>query len=134
MTRRSLLLSTLMLSIAVLGGCAPIPAVAGGDPNMLTQEQIAASHARNAYELIEHMRPRWMMQRFDRSQRLQTGILVYQNRQLLGGLETLREIQTQGIYSIRYLDATQAGRLPGAESMVVDGAIVIATAPEHEIR
>jgi hypothetical protein len=134
MTIRDLLLSTLLLCFAVLGGCAPMPGAAGGDPNMLTRDQIAGSNTRNAYELIEHMRPRWMMQRFDRSQRLPTGILVYQNRQLLGGLDTLREIDTQGIYSIRYLDATQAGRLPGAESMVVDGAIVIATAPEHEIR
>jgi hypothetical protein len=107
---------------------------AGGDPNMLTQEQIAQSHTRNAYELIEQLRPRWLLQRFDRSQRLPTGILVYQNRTLLGGIDSLRDIQTQGIYSIRYLDATQAGRLPGAESTVVDGAIVIATAPEHEIR
>jgi hypothetical protein len=133
MTRRSLLLAVLLLAAAATG-CGPATMAAGGDPNMLTQDQIAQSHTRNAYELIEQLRPRWLLQRFDRSQRLPTGILVYQNRTLLGGIDSLRDIQTQGIYSIRYLDATQAGRLPGADSTVVDGAIVIATAPEHEIR
>jgi hypothetical protein len=133
MTRRNLLLLALV-AVAIAAGCASTSAAAGGDPNLLTQEQIAQSSTRNAYELIEHLRPRWLIRRAERSQRLPTGILVYQNRSLLGGLDVLRDIPTQGLYSIRYFDTTQAGRLPGAGSTVVDGAIVISTAPEHEMR
>jgi hypothetical protein len=133
MTRRSLFLLVMVLT-AVAAGCASTSEGAGGDPNVLTQDQIAGSYARNAYELIEHLRPRWLIRRAERSQRLPTGILVYQNRSLIGGLDVLRDIPTQGIYSVRYFDATQAGRLPGAGSTVVDGAIVISTAAEHEMR
>jgi hypothetical protein len=134
MTRLSLLTVVLLVSAAVAAGCASAPGAVGGDPNLLTQDQIAQSDARNVFELVEHLRPRWLQQRLQRSQRLSTAILVYHNRSAIGGIEVLRDIPAQGIYSIRWFDATQAGRLPGAGSTVVDGAIVISTAAEHEVR
>lgn len=121
-------LALMVVALMAAGCAAGMGEGRVGDPNMLTAEQIAESDARNAHDLIEKLRPRWLTQRFTRSERLSTGILVYQNQTRLGGLNVLRDIPIQGIYSIRYLDSAQAGQLPGAGSMAVDGAIVITTA------
>ena len=119
----------LLVAAVIAAGCAAgMGEGRTGDPNLLTAEQIAAADARNAHDLIEKLRPRWLTQRFTRSERLSTGILVYQNQTRLGGLNVLRDIPVQGIHSIRYFDSAQAGQLPGAGSMAVDGAIVIYTA------
>jgi hypothetical protein len=113
---RTLLLGILMLVVA-LGGCASTGGSGDGigDPNLISNTEIAASDARNAQELIEHLRPRWMQMRFNRSPGgLGTTILVYQNNTRLGGLDALRDIPVQGIHSIRYMGSAEAGRLPGA--------------------
>jgi hypothetical protein len=128
---------TLLLAAAVAffsAACATTGDVeARGNPDLLTAQEIEASGARNALELIEHLRPRWLQQRFDRSVRLGTTVLVYQNHTRLGGREVLRDIPVQGIHSIRYLGSSEAGRLPGAGSgsVHVDGAIVITTASQR---
>jgi hypothetical protein len=127
------IVSALLLAVVfAAAGCATTGAGSVGDPNALAQEDFARSDARNAYELIEHLRPRWLQQRFDRSLRLPTSILVYQNNVRLGGLDVLRDISVQGIHSIRYVGSAEAGRLPGAGSAAVDGAILIFTAPERQ--
>lgn len=111
--------------------CATTPGTVG-DQSVLTEQQIAQSDARNAFELIEHLRPRWLNQRFNRSLRLDTEILVYYNGARMGGLEILRDIQIDGIRQIRYVDSAEAGRLPGASSDAVDGAILISSGPAGE--
>jgi hypothetical protein len=133
---RSLFLSVLLLVLAI-SGCASTGDTNGegvGHPNLISLEEIERSDARNAYELIEHLRPRWLQQRFNRSTGLGTTILVYQNNTRLGGLEMLREVPTQGVHSIRYMGSAEAGRLPGAGagSQHVDGAIVVTTAAQRQ--
>ncbi len=86
-----------------------------------------ATQARNVYEAIEQLRPLWLQGRGSRSVRLGTGILVYQNRSRLGGLEALRDIPLNAVASVRYLDSAAAGQLPGAGSQHVEGAIVVYT-------
>jgi hypothetical protein len=100
------------------------------NPNRITTAEIEEAQKNglnNAYELIQRARPRWLQIRSDRSLRLETIILVYQNESRLGGIEVLRGLPLVGISSMRYLDAAQAGLLPGAGSAHVEGAIVIAT-------
>lgn len=100
-----------------------------GDQRVLTAEQITQSDARNALELIEHQRPRWLNQRFNRSLRLDTKILVYYNGTRLGGIEVLQDVQLQGVQLIRYVGSAEAGRLAGAGSDAVDAAILISSGP-----
>src|SRR5688572_25827186 len=59
----------------------------------------------NAYDLIQRSRPRWLQIRTERSLRLETTILVYQNDTRLGGIEVLRNMPLTGISGMRYLDS-----------------------------
>ena len=97
------------------------------DLSVLTAEQIADVGARNVYEAIERLRPRWLRVPLDRSTRLETSVLAYVDDAKLGSVEELRAVPVEGIVSIRYLDAAQAGSLPGAGSMHVAGAVVVST-------
>jgi hypothetical protein len=101
------------------------------DPEVLTQDDIRASSARNAYELVERLRPRWLRPGPDRSLRLDTVILVYFDGVRLGGVDTLREIERESILTMRVLDASRAGHLPGLGSQHVERVILISsrTAP-----
>src|SRR5688572_25987284 len=121
----------------VLASACAISACASGqrnatalDPNKISTAEIeeAQRHGlNNAYDLIQRSRPRWLQIRTERSLRLETTILVYQNDTRLGGIEVLRSMPLTGISGMRYLDSAQAGLLPGAGSAHVEGAIVIAT-------
>ncbi|CAN5759986.1 hypothetical protein BH23GEM3_BH23GEM3_00370 [soil metagenome] len=101
------------------------------DPEVLTQDDIRASSARNAYELVERLRPRWLRPGPDRSLRLDTVILVYFDGVRLGGVDTLRDIERESILTMRVLDASRAGHLPGLGSQHVERVILVSsrTAP-----
>jgi hypothetical protein len=105
------------------------PAVEGPkrSPNVITAEEIPGAQARNAYEIVERLRPRWLRVPLDRSARLETVILAYVDDAKLGSVDELRAVPVEGIVSIRYLDAAQAGSLPGAGSLHVAGAVVVST-------
>jgi hypothetical protein len=101
-----------------------------GNPNLITEAEIVAQRqagVANLYELVERTRPRWLQSRGDRSINLQTTILVYQNMQALGGVDVLRDFPLANIRSLQFLDAAQAGQLPGGGGQHVEGAIVIST-------
>lgn len=94
----------------------------------ISREEIDASDAQDAYELIQRLRPRWLMVRGSRSMTNSTGILVFMNNTRMGGIDALRQISVRGIGSIRYLDAAQAvAELPGIGSGPIEGAIVISS-------
>jgi hypothetical protein len=100
------------------------------NPNLLVEAEITRARAegvRDLYELISRTRPRWLDVRQDRSLRLETSIVVYQNNSRLGGIDALRGYALENIASIRYLDSAQAGQLPGAGGGHIEGAIVIST-------
>lgn len=129
--RQAILLSVVLVSACTISGCASGQRNAGSlDPNRISTAEIEEAQRyglNNAYDLIQRARPRWLQIRTERSLRLETTILVYQNESRIGGIEVLRELPLVGISSMRYLDAAQAGLLPGAGSAHVEGAIVIAT-------
>jgi hypothetical protein len=99
------------------------------DRNLITPEEIEASGARNAYELIQRLRPLWLQSRGERSVRLETAIVVYQDNAMLGGIDTLEGIPIELVRSVRALDSAEAGRLPGLGSRHVERAIMISTRP-----
>jgi hypothetical protein len=102
-----------------------------GDPNMLLEDEIAASSARHAYELIEHLRPRWLRERSGRSLRLDTVILVFLDGTRFGEVGSLHSIPIESIRRIRVLDAAEAGQLPGLGSQHVERVIMISSVPPH---
>lgn len=120
---------TVILLAAAVGvwGCSSLNQGPGRDRNVISPEEIAASEARNAYELIQRLRPLWLQSRGDRSTRLETAIVVYQNDTMLGGVDTLENIPIEMVHSVRALDSAEAGRLAGLGSRHVERAIMILT-------
>jgi hypothetical protein len=102
-------------------------------PDVIALEEITRYRdegTRDLRELIQRARPRWLETRTERSINLETTVLVYQNNQVLGSLEVLRDIPILNVVTIRYLDASRAGLLPGARSQHVAAAIVVETSGE----
>ena len=120
---------TVILLAAAVGvwGCSSLNQGPGRDRNVISPEEIAASEVRNAYELIQRLRPLWLQSRGDRSIRLETAIVVYQNDTMLGGIDVLENIPIEMVHSVRALSAAEAGRLPGLGSRHVERAIMILT-------
>jgi hypothetical protein len=101
----------------------------GRDLNLLTREEITSAQVRNAFELIQRERPRWLTARGIRSTSSPTEVVVYMNTTPLGGISTLRDISLEGIEMIRFLDASQASaRLPAAGVSITGGVIQLLTA------
>ncbi len=99
-------------------------------PQLIGSAEIEEMHRtgiRDLHELVLRQRPAWLQTRGDRSLQLPTAILVYQNETRLGGVDALRGYPLVQVRSLRYLDAAQAGLLPGAGATHVEGAIVIQT-------
>ena len=100
------------------------------DPNLIPAAEIAEMRragVRDLYELVDRRRPRWLDTRSNRSLRLETVILVYHNETRLGGTDALRGYPLLSVTSVRYVTGPEAGLLPGAGSMHVEGAIIIRT-------
>lgn len=100
------------------------------NPNLISLTEIDEAREdglRDLYELIDRIRPRWLLGRNPRSLHLETVIAVYHHETLLGGIDVLRGYPLISVTSLRYLDAAQAMLLPGAGSMHIEGAIVIST-------
>jgi len=118
-----------ILSIAVVACASLEGAGERSSSNVITQEEIAESNARNLYEVVERLRPRWLVARGgSRSFGSETGILVYQGQTRLGGPDVLRQLGLDSARRLEYLDATTAAAtLPGIGSGHVSGAIVIHT-------
>jgi len=100
---------------------------AGREQDVLLADEIAAVKVASLYEVIEQLRPRWLMVTSGpRSFGVETEIVVYQEQTMLGGTDILRELTPDMVREIRYLDGTKASAsLPGLGSRHVSGAIVI---------
>lgn len=118
-----------LLGVLLVAACGAGIGQRPGDPDRLEPAEIAAADAHNALELVQRLRPRWLVERADRSTRLPTVILVYMDGARLGGVEELREITLPLIHSMRVLDAAEAGTLPGLGSQHVERVIMIHTHP-----
>ena len=128
---RSLMLSILLTGFAT--ACASTRE--GGDPgtrsDVLTRTEImGAEGARNLHDVVQRLRPRWLIARAgDRSFSMTTGIVVYQDQALLGDVDTLRQLGPSVARELRYLDGPRASStLPGLGSgQHIAGAIIVVT-------
>lgn len=122
--QRSGLLGVLVLAFA---GCTPLPRAGAPDRNFISEQEVRAAEVTNAYQLVERLRPLWLRSRGERSFRLSTEIVVYQDGVMLGDISVLEDIPIEIVRSLRMLDAPEAMRLPGLGSRHVERAIVVET-------
>jgi hypothetical protein len=131
----SLLAAGLVLSSAA--GCAAsasaegeaqAPGTSRVRSNVLARGDLEAQSGQNLYEAIRRLRPQWLQVRGGRTISGETEIVVYQDNTLVGGVDALRQMQTDMAVSVEYMDASEAANaLPGLGSRRVAGAIVVRT-------
>ena len=133
------LLKTLAV-LAVMGatlGCSASPAATPKtssqpktDPDVISTAEIDSQSFRDAYDVVQRLRPSWFTRKSGGSsaRRMGTsgsGLVVYLDNARMGGVEALRQLNTSAIESLRFMDAAIAtATLPGLGSSVIAGAIV----------
>lgn len=95
---------------------------------VLTAAEIEGSGYRDAYSVVQALRPRWLMTRGITSINQPESIKVYLDWNLLGGVEYLKNISTQSISRMEFLDALEATNRWGLDHGL--GAIVVTTERE----
>jgi hypothetical protein len=88
---------------------------------VMRQDEIAHSHASNAYEAIQLSRPVFLMSRADLAPLAERQ--VYLDGMLLGGINELRRIRASSVREIRLVRAHDVGSGMGR----LDGAILVIT-------
>ena len=120
----------LLLPVLFLTACATTPSSdrAGDDRDVIDGEYLRQTDATNVLEVIERVRPNWLVSRGARSMRLQTEIIVVLDETYFGGPETLRNFRPEEFRMIRYIDgATATSTFLGIGSRHVEAAIVLET-------
>lgn len=87
--------------------------------DLITREDIEKSSfvTGDAYQLVQRLHPEWLRRRGDRlnvnehQEMMEGNIVVYVNDVRMGGPAVLREVRTDSIEEIRYLDTAAATRL-----------------------
>jgi hypothetical protein len=99
--------------MAVLSGCATQnrPELrfdsSAGALATITEQDILKSHATSAYEVVERMKPMYLVSKVDLSPNGQRE--VYLNGVRLGGLDELRLIPAKEVKEIRFVRAVDGG-------------------------
>lgn len=107
------------------------------DPDLISVSEIESQSFRDAYDIVQRLRPAWFTRKSGSSTSRRigasssssgtgAGLLVYLNNARLGGVDALRQLSATNIESLQFLDAaTATATLPGIGSSVVSGAIVV---------
>lgn len=123
---KRLLLVLPLLGLALAAAGAPLAAQSSTkkDRHFIAEEEVRASTAQNAYDLVRNLRPQWLRTRGDRTIRASRSsspvqgedmvqlqapeIIVYMDGIRFGKDGDLRGISTGDIGTLRFLDATSA--------------------------
>ena len=107
------------------------------DPDRITTSEIDSQNFRDAYDIVQQLRPAWFTRKSGSStarrigvstssSAIGAGLFVYLDNAHLGGVEALRQLSASAIESLQFMDAaTATATLPGIGSSVVSGAIVV---------
>lgn len=101
------------------------PTPARRDSKLILLDEIRASGAATAFDLVQSLRPMWLNKRGPQSIQNEGEVHVYVGDTRMGDVDALREIAAASIASIRYLDAKEANYKFGQGHPY--GAIVIST-------
>ncbi len=105
--------ATLLAVTVLMGACAPAPHASelGGGANMITEDEIDASHAFNAYEAVFKLRHEFLTSRGKLS--LDPTIPpalpnVYVDKQFYGDVTSLKDIPAGVVESISFIRAADS--------------------------
>lgn len=115
-----------MRSFLVLGAAAVMACASAGpgttsvdanNPNVITADQIAASHQTNAYDVVSKLRPNFLKSRGRTTVYAQGSDYpaVFLDEQSFGDLSVLRNIAASQISSIHFIRGTDAVTLYGMQ-------------------
>lgn len=96
-----------------------------GGSTLITQEEVRESTGRNAFEVVQFLRPRWLQKQGAVAMRSDGDVVVYLDRTRLGGPDMLRQVEKAVVLSIRFFDASGAQARFGMDHPY--GAIQIVT-------
>jgi hypothetical protein len=159
MRRLPAMLSSCLMITAVVA-CASTGGTAGSssakvksNPDVITTAEIDAGNYRDAYDVVQRLRPTWFTKaRASASGSLSGtqvsgsaggmsgvqptsssgGLVVYLDNTRMGGPEALRDLPATSISSLQYMDAaTATAKLPGLGSSIITGAIVASARSGH---
>lgn len=105
--RGSLALVLLTAACSGVGGTRMGPP---SNPNVVGRDEMDASSAANAYDLVVQVRPNWLRGRGTpsiRNREIELPIVYLEDRRQ-GPLEVLRSFPTSSISELRYIDGTTA--------------------------
>jgi hypothetical protein len=143
----------LVCGSVLLTACATTGASGGGstaktNADLITTAEIDAATFRDAYDIVQRLRPNWFTKarassagglsgtQVSGSSAVQSGgnvgLVVYLDNAKMGGTESLRDMSASSIATLQYMDAaTATAKLPGIGSSIVSGAIVATSRTGH---
>jgi hypothetical protein len=120
---QAVVLGTLLVGAASCGASTGRPLASGSAA--ITAEEIGGTHS-DAYALVQALRPQWLRVRGASSVRGGSGqVQVYLDGSHMGGVSFLRQIATQSVGRIEYMDGLEATQRWGLDHG--SGAIVVHT-------
>jgi outer membrane cobalamin receptor len=115
MLGRELIVGLAALAVAACAAASQGNQTGGRRSNVITADEIASISAVNAYEVVQRLRAQWLISRGiagTRDPALEgapsAGIVVYLDGVRRGGVESLREIPSEQIRELRWIDAKDA--------------------------
>jgi hypothetical protein len=126
-TRRATAWLGLLCALVLFAGCATTGGgAARTNSSVLTREEMTEASVSNVYDAVERLRPRWLQVRTQMSLTSPTEIVVFMDRNFLGGPDMLRQFAPTDVTLLRYMDGTTASAtLPGMANRSVEAAIII---------
>ena len=117
-------------------GVAKSSATPKSDPDVITTAEIDSQPWRDAYDIVQVLRPSWFSRKSGSASTrrigvsasnsaIGAGLLVYIDNARMGGVDALRQIRPNSIESLTFMDAaTATAKLPAVGTSVITGAIV----------
>src|SRR5688572_5053350 len=97
------------------------------DPELITMEELSTATSTTLFDAVRALRPAWMLRSRPTAvlQQQQAQLIVYVDGTRYGGIESLRQLSTNGVVSVRFFSVGAAQARFGAGHLL--GAIEVTT-------
>jgi len=120
-------IALITMVLAGAAACAGRPSGATGNRNVLALDEMQQAGHADVFLTVQALRPQWLHRRGTTSLNRSGGatIKIYLDDMLLGGPDSMRQVSTRSISSIRYYTELEASERWGLDHG--SGAIVVTT-------